>query len=159
MPIHTIGSISNKIFQNFPNLTPAQKDDILALLEEFEKMYGADFFDEKITVQNALRLTALKYLTARDVLIDMTQENLHNILALHPLLEIQEKVFKRIDTLKKIQKSFPNYPETGLSDLKTIAKVYEIADLTIKNKVQICGLECIGEMIQVNPKLIYYFMG
>lgn len=158
MPAHTVDSISDKVFQNFPKLTPAQKDDILALLEELREKYGVDFFDAKMTVQNALRLTGLKYLTARDVLMDKTKENLHDILALHPLLKMQEEVFKKIDTLKDIQKSFPNYPETGLNDLGVITKVYEIADLTVKNRFQICSLESIGEMIKENPKLIYYFM-
>lgn len=137
MPVHTVSSISDQIFQSFPYLTSGQKDDILALLEEFEKMYGVDFFDGQMTVQNAVRLTGLKYIAARDVLMSLTAEVLHDILALHPLLETQDKVFKK---------------------LEVIAKVYEIADLTAENKFQICDLKPIGEMIQVNPKLIYYFM-
>ncbi len=158
MPIHTVGSISDKIFQKFPQLTTAQKDDILALLEELEKSYGVDFFDEKVSVQNALRLTGLKHITARDVLMALVQENLHDIVALHPYLEMQEEVFKKIDYLTEIKNSFPDYPETGLSDLGVIDTVYKIADLTPENKIQICCHQAIGEMISVNPKLIYYFM-
>lgn len=152
-----VNSISEKIFAKFPQLTAEQKDDILALLEEFEKRYGEDFFTEKLDLVNCMRITGLKYITTRDVLMELTHENIHDILVLHPLLEMQEVVFKKIDLLHEVKNSFPKYPTTDLSKEEEFELVIKVADLNKENLTQLKQELTIGDMLIANPKIFYYF--
>jgi len=155
--VHTLDSVSLSIFKNFPDLTPPQKDDILATLEEFVKNYGSDIFNEKLSLPFALRITGLKYTLARDILMDLTNENIHDIIALHPILEAQGPVFEKIDLLHEVRNSFPDYPETGLNENEEKKLVIKVADLNAENLTQLEQGKSIGEMFISNPKLFYYF--
>ena len=159
MPKFSLVSVSRQIFHNFPSLNPDQRDDVLALLEELEKRYGVDFLDQELTLLNAVRITGLKYITARDVFMNLTGENVHDIIALHPILEAQEPVFQKIDLLHEVKDSFPEYPTTTLSSKEEMELVIRVADLNHQNLFQLGLGKSIGEMIIANPKLIYYFMG
>lgn len=155
--MHTLDSVSQSIFKNFPDLTPPQQDDILATLEEFVKNYGSDFLNEKLSLPFALRITGLKYILARDILIELTNENIHDIIALHPILEAQGPVFEKIDLLHEVRNSFPNYPNTGLSEDEEKKLVIKVADLNAENLTQLEQGKSIGDMFIVNPNLFYFF--
>lgn len=157
--MHTLDSVSQSIFKNFPDLSPEEKDDILASLEEFAKQYGPNFFNEKLNLVNAIRITSFKYILARNILADVTGENLHDVLMLHPLLEMQEPVFKKIDLLHKIKDRFPDYPETNLSAEEEKSLIIQIMDFSVQEVIKFSMMPqtAIGSFFSKNPGLFYFF--
>lgn len=155
--MHTVQSIYSSIVSSYPQLFPEERDDILATLEELEKRYGVDFFDQKTTLQNVLRLTGMKYHAIKCAYQGILEENADIKKSTVQIETSLNAVSEKIDHLLKIQKGFPDYPVTHLSSEEESAIAVEICGSASGNTVIETGGN-VGDLILNDLCTLYYLM-
>jgi hypothetical protein len=139
-----------------PELSPEELDDILATVEELARRYGDFFFDQKTTLPNVLRLTAMKYIVIKNVLNAIISGE-------QPAVQQQVRwakkqigiVSKKLDELREIQSQYPDYPVTHLSPEEETAKAIEICESKLGKSIIAAG-GILEELVLSDLSVIYY---
>lgn len=155
--MHTVQSIYSSIVNKHPHLSAEELDDILATLEELEKRYGKDYFDQKTTLQNVLRLTGMKYQAIEGVYRGILEENTDHHDSMTQIKTNLKVVSVKADRLLAIQNSFPDYPVTHLSPEEERAVAVEICE-SASGKTVIKNGDSVGDLILTDPGTLYYLM-
>ncbi len=157
--MHTIQTIYDSIAKDHPQLSAEHLDDILATLEELEKLFGAEYFNQATTLQNVIRLVGLKFEVTNGILFDMIEEELHgDVELLDWAMRNKVKVSNKIEALKKLQGSFPDYPNTHLNPFVEKLLTLTITTMTKKGNSVIMKGNSVGDLIIADPENMYYLM-
>jgi hypothetical protein len=137
-------------------LSPSHKKDILDTLEYLENSFGKEYFDQPTSLQNILRLTAVKFTFAHNRLEDELKTHFRGdqtyiLWAKMNFLGVESK----IKGLQKIRSQFPDYPQTHLAPEAENTISTDLCESPAgRTVIETNGL--IRDLILADPKTLYY---